>query len=114
MKRKPAIIFENINANHTINVVFAAGADNFDLPIDFSVVSSLKNISENQLFMVYPNPAKSKLQAKCPKGFQILSIAGQVLLQSSTFTNEIDLSSLKDGVYLLKSEGQIAKFTKKS
>lgn len=114
VKRKPAIIFENINANHTINVVFAAGADNFDLPIDFSVVSSLKNPAENQSFMVYPNPAKSKLQAKCPKGFQILSIAGQVLMQSSTFTNEIDLSSLKDGVYLLKSEGQIAKFTKKS
>ncbi|QBN20501.1 T9SS type A sorting domain-containing protein [Flavobacterium nackdongense] len=111
--REPAIVFQNINTNHTVDVVFASGADTYDLPINFATLSVKKNDNDQEPFIVYPNPAKSKIYADCKNGYKILSISGQILLQSSLPTSEIDISSLSDGIYLLKTETQLSKFTKK-
>ncbi len=111
-KREPAIVFDTINADHKIDVVFAPGADTFDLPVDFQSLSLQDFDQEKNTFMIYPNPAKSKIYADCQKGFEVLSLTGQVLLKSSVPTTEINIASLKSGLYFLKTNSKIAKFIK--
>lgn len=76
--------------------------------------------------LVYPNPAKEKIYLSIKHSenddlkVQVYSIAGRIL-KSSTFTYsnspiEIDISSLKNGVYFMRIESsevpQIVKFVK--
>jgi hypothetical protein len=112
-KREPSIVFENINANHTVDVVFSSGVDTYDLPMDNLTLSVKKNKNDLQPFVIYPNPTTTKIYADCKNGYEILALSGQKLLKSLLPTTEIDISSLSDGVYLLKTETHISKFTKK-
>lgn len=64
-------------------------------------------------FVYYPNPATTFINANCVNGYQIYNAVGQLLLESNQNTNQIDISSLPVGVYVLKTGGQVGKFVKK-
>lgn len=62
----------------------------------------------NDILIVYPNPANDfiKIESKMTKvlSVEILDINGKVLLQSAETKDEIDVSRLAAGAYLLKIE----------
>jgi hypothetical protein len=63
--------------------------------------------------LIWPNPAKNKIFVNCPKGYQILSLCGKILMQSNESSSEIDIQSLTEGTYILKTDNQTQKFIKK-
>ena len=72
----------------------------------------------NTLPQVYPNPSKDFIYVKnCNKesgDLAIYDLHGVLLMTKSimSFSDAIDISSLKQGLYLLKVDGQIIKFSK--
>jgi hypothetical protein len=73
--------------------------------------SKLKQVSSEQEFKVYPNPAKEILYIKLPDveknsnyNYEICNSQGQVVLslQNKVALDKIELNNLSDGIYLLK------------
>ena len=73
--------------------------------------SKLKQVSSEQEFKVFPNPAKEILYIKLPAlennskfNYEICNSQGQVVLslQNKVALDKIELNSLSDGIYLLK------------
>lgn len=113
VERKPAVVFNSISTSHTIDVVFAPGNDFFDLPIDIETTISSTNEMQDETFTLYPNPSNDIIYVDCPNGYQIISLCGQVLMKSTSFTKEIDIQSLPEGAYILKTNKYMTKFIKK-
>ncbi len=75
--------------------------------------TSLTGITENkkELVTIYPNPANDKLTIDCAENkktkIQGYNMLGKCVLQGelSSGTNEIDVSSLSKGVYIIKMTG---------
>jgi hypothetical protein len=74
--------------------------------------SKLKQVSSEQEFKVFPNPAKEILYIKLPAlennskfNYEICNSQGQVVLslQNKVALDKIDISNLSDGIYLLKA-----------
>lgn len=85
--------------------------------IYFVQVSSISDIDVQNTMFVYPNPARDFIKiANNSKENQILaiySIDGRMLVKQNYSGNEtIDISSLKEGLYILKLNGQTFKFSK--
>lgn len=70
----------------------------------YKALVSLNQAEEQVDFKFYPNPTSSKIYFQGISGVekQILDISGRLLL--STHENEIDLSNLSQGVYILRVE----------
>ncbi|MDA3854329.1 MAG: endonuclease [Bacteroidales bacterium] len=76
--------------------------DNVKLTGD--IVASVKDVAFPQLEL-YPNPASSFVRLSQDADlFQVISISGQVVMTKSNIkaTNEIDLSMMKKGIYLVR------------
>ena len=73
---------------------------------NLAVVDGITDISTQNQFLVYPNPATNTLylQSQQTGSLVLTDITGRVILQSSVInhTSQIDLSTLAKGVYLLK------------
>lgn len=85
--------------------------------IYFVHVSSVSEIDVQNTMFVYPNPARDFIKiANNSKENQILSIYsidGRMLVKQNYSANEgIDISSLKEGLYIVKLNGQTFKFSK--
>lgn len=85
--------------------------------IYFVHVSSVSEIDVQNTMFVYPNPARDFIKiANNSQENQILSIYsidGRMLVKQNYSANEgIDISSLKEGLYILKLNGQTFKFSK--
>ncbi|MCW3807515.1 LamG-like jellyroll fold domain-containing protein [Plebeiibacterium marinum] len=87
--------------------------------IIFSDISSAISLQPVQsTISVYPNPAKNKLfvtgLTSSDKFIYIYSISGQLLAQKqiSATTEQLDISFLKSGVYILKTNSDTLKFCK--
>ena len=74
--------------------------------------SKLKQVSSEQEFKVFPNPAKEILYIILPDlennskfNYEICNSQGQVVLslQNKVALDKIDISNLSDGIYLLKA-----------
>jgi hypothetical protein len=109
-------------ANNVVN--FAPDAIH-GTPIAPFVISNaptgLEDITANQI-TVYPNPVKDLLQInhslKSIDILQLTDLTGRILIEETNFTeNTLNLSSLANGVYLLKltkdSQNVVIKVTKK-
>jgi hypothetical protein len=61
---------------------------------------------------LYPNPAQSTIYSSVGlKNFQILDVTGRVVsVYNSVAVKEINLSSLSDGMYWLRSNGVVKSF----
>lgn len=85
--------------------------------IYFVYVSSVSEIDVQNTMFVYPNPARDFIKiANNSQENQILSIYsidGRMLVKQNYSANEgIDISSLKEGLYIVKLNGQTFKFSK--
>ncbi|MCQ2327299.1 MAG: T9SS type A sorting domain-containing protein [Bacteroidales bacterium] len=85
--------------------------------IYFVQVSSVSEIDVQNTMFVYPNPARDFIKiANNSQENQILSIYsidGRMLVKQNYSANEgIDISSLKEGLYIVKLNGQTFKFSK--
>ena len=77
------------------------------------IVSGLKNAKANNSLAVYPNPVKSDM-ITLPRiaDVQIFSLAGHLLLESKN-SMKVNVSTLKQGVYMVKdNEGNVSKLIK--
>ena len=66
-------------------------------------------MTNNQQFQVYPNPTSSTITVKTEQPttqIQVLNLAGQVLKTFTQTNNQINVSDLTPGVYLLQVTGQ--------
>ena len=84
--------------------LFRANSEGFILWEITSITTGTKEVSSNQLFDMYPNPAISELHILNKElllKIEIYNSAGQ--LQFSTNQSVIDISSLKSGTYILKA-----------
>jgi hypothetical protein len=65
------------------------------------------NLLETTDFSIYPNPANNflNIKGKNIESAQIFTITGQSITQVSVINNQIDISTLKQGIYLIKLNG---------
>jgi hypothetical protein len=72
----------------------------------YKALVGLQNVENEETLNVYPNPTSSKLyiQGRLNAKKQILDISGRVLL--CTDENEIDISNLNQGIYILQIENK--------
>ena len=85
---------------------------------DFSQAGFVLGINEINTFSdkVYPNPVVDKLYIKrknIQTTYEIYNLKGQVVLSKQLINNQIDLSELNAGIYILKIDNQHFKILKK-
>lgn len=107
------ILFSNSNIDFTIHHVISSCANN---PIEV-VTSSILSNEENSI-SIHPNPSNSIVTMSEPiSEWNIYTMDGKLVLDSKNITNQIDVSGLENGMYILaykhKGERQIRKLLKK-
>jgi hypothetical protein len=70
-----------------------------------------ENDVSNQI-IIFPNPANETLYFSKEADFEIIDIQGKVLLQNKSAVKSIDISSLKAGLYFVKTDNRMMKFVK--
>jgi hypothetical protein len=82
------------------NVIFTVGE---------TITTSIREtLLEDQLVLLYPNPVKNTLNVEMRLadakiiGYQVVNLTGQVVMNQLIDTNQLNLSSLTTGVYILK------------
>lgn len=86
--------------------------------IIFGTATGVQNIVQKNNFQVFPNPSKNFILLRnIPEGEYIVSIysisGSQIFnMKTSSILNSIDVSSLKTGMYLIKANNYVTKFTK--
>ena len=84
--------------------------------LSFSPITSVQNTFENNEIVAYPIPSHNSLTIKnIPLGVSelcIYSMSGTKLIILNVLNNKIDISGLAKGIYLMKINNQILKFTK--
>lgn len=93
---------------------------NFDLDLQNNLLCSqylYTSIPETSFsFDVFPNPSDGIIHINCstrkPKTVTIYNLAGKVMLKT-TLSNEIDLSALDSGIYLIQVSDQSTSATRK-
>jgi uncharacterized delta-60 repeat protein len=72
---------------------------------------------ENNVLKIYPNPVKDLLQLECGElrinRVKILDLSGRVIQQFNNPSNQIKVSALSQGIYILKIETNNGILTKK-
>lgn len=83
----------------------------------FGTVSGVKNLRyTNTEILVYPNPASDYLYVKTTDNqtIQIMNISGATVIsqKASDRETQIHIADLAKGIYILKLDHKVAKFTK--
>jgi len=83
------------------NVYFGYGIPNFAAALENAL--QVNTIFENQ-FLLYPNPAATKVFVHLPKGFEKAEVVfynslGQMVLEKPNVSLDINIESLKSGLY---------------
>ena len=85
---------------------------NFDITIDAACVTSTDDIPSAEVFQLYPNPTNGQVNLRWNEAtaldynLRVFNVQGQVLQQATvaqgTTTQQLDLSALPAGVYLVQ------------
>jgi hypothetical protein len=92
-----------------LNIWFAKTIASTNTTVDVSILNE-----RNDIFEVYPNPAKQQLKINfnaAPLPIDIYNLQGKREMQvsSKSMQNSIDISALKAGIYLLKCGASVRK-----
>lgn len=69
-------------------------------------------VQSDKNFTVFPNPGRDVIWFTQPiKEFDVYSITGKLVMTQLSAVNRIDVSSLEEGVYLIKSEVGVVRFS---
>jgi len=86
--------------------------------IVFSTATGIQNSTFNSNFQVVPNPAKNFIILRnVPEGeytVSVYSITGSQIfsIKTTSILNSLDISTLKTGMYIVKANNFVTKFTK--
>lgn len=82
--------------------------------IYFQSGESLNEMGLEQMAFVYPNPAKDNIRIIGVKNqdVEIFSADGKLVMNVKYDGKDINISSLQQGLYLIKTNGQTLKFNK--
>lgn len=105
------------------DMVFSYTAGNTDnlglasiLKLTFNSFTDVKNTLAESSLAVYPNPASNYILLKeVPQGdadIMVYSISGIKVLTFPGRLSKIDISSLKPGIYIVRVQNQMFKFSK--
>ena len=88
----------------------------FSYSVGGSPETGMNESIDSRTINIYPNPAKDQLSVSLPEGtgdfrIRLTNMVGQIMLESNT--ENIDLSSLKSGIYLLNLYSQKYNLNKK-
>ena len=86
------------------------GTSRYDMvTVTGTSTSDIKYPDPESEFNIFPNPASSVVNLSNPVNYKIFDLNGKILLTGSEKTS-IDISSIKKGVYILKTDlGEIRK-----
>lgn|SRR5574344_122212 len=80
-----------------------------------SSIAEVSNATEDNIFL-YPNPAKNYVKIanlSSKSRVQIFSLDGRKLYNNEAFLgSSIDISSLREGIYIMRVNGKTLKFSK--
>lgn len=84
--------------------------------IYFESLNSISEINNNENVFLYPNPAKDYIKIANLNGktkVKIFSLDGKMLYSNDyLLQSSIDISSLKEGLYVIKVDNKTLKFSK--
>ena len=114
------ILSQNLSVGqYYLEIYGTPNANSYQIPYAFGLTSTLSNedFISNNYFSVYPNPTNSRVNIKSDNKFdevEIFDVLGQKVLSSKISENqEIDMSLLQSGTYLLKLKNEeVIKTTK--
>ena len=77
-----------------------------------TITTGVSDVHWNEKVSIFPNPTNSVINVDCKNGFNIYSSTGQLVMQSSQATIQINISDLPTGLYILKAENHVGRFIK--
>jgi para-nitrobenzyl esterase len=72
----------------------------------------IEEVINSETLFIYPNPTNTLIHVDCQNGFQIFSSTGQLFKESIDPTNQINISDLPTGLYILKTNNMVGRFIK--
>ncbi len=107
-------LIQNLSENNTYSFSFSGGVEKNRFELRFSQLSNIENIS-NRDIIVYPNPAKDKIQIISNSeiiNIELSDISGKVLTQKNN-VKVVNIGHLTPGIYFLKITTKNGILTKK-
>ncbi len=106
------------NDSVIVTFAFVAASSLFNLQQTLSYIKTLYNnvngiqqTNRGNQFL-FPNPVEDKLYLMQASSYSIYNVIGQLVLQSSVSQNIINVSSLPNGIYSLKTTEKVMRFIK--
>ena len=99
-------IQDNIGNDQWYGMV-AMNTITYEAEINVPILTNIQERSVVEIFDVYPNPTKDQLNVKLlePSRITIVNFAGQVIYESFSKTETIDVSNLYPGLYFITIAG---------
>ena len=94
---------------------YRSNLKNSDVSVNCTGTVSNNNINNNR-FKIYPNPSNGKFIVMTENNvkIEILNILGNIIYQSNnSSTQEIDLSFVENGIYIININSENERFTEK-
>ena len=97
---------------------YRSNLKNSDVSVNCTGIVSNNNIdnNNNNRFNIYPNPSNGKFIVMTENNvkIEILNILGNIIYQSNnSSTQEIDLSFVENGIYIININSENERFTEK-
>ena len=111
VRREQAHVFGNVSINHTLEVIFEAGQDYFDLEIDPNVFSPVTSAHSGLILKdrinIYPNPARGDVTISGLNGknrIELFDSNGSLLLNKNSEKEKeiLNLAGFRPGMYVLR------------
>lgn len=104
------------NGNYALQITTNGCIDTSDCIVISGLGLGLDDLTANESITVYPNPSNGNftINSETPlKNISVANLTGQIVYSSTIDKNSltIDLSEMKNGVYILKLEGENVQFT---
>ena len=100
-----------VDGDYTVEVTFTSGCPTTSLPYTFTN-GSIGVYENSQLgIKIYPNPTTGILSLSKNANFKLYNLSGE-LLKTYFETNQIDISNLPNGVYLIRHNDSYQKIVK--
>jgi hypothetical protein len=99
--------------NDTMFYVFR-GTNTVTININVIGGTGVEEVSETKYFNLFPNPAKELINIKTenPTEFEILDVAGRLIMIVQPGEKSVDISMLEPGQYFVRGNGILRKFVK--
>lgn len=99
------------SGNYAVKHTSAEGCEVISGNFNFVVLNTNEGTGRG-ISPLYPNPSNDFINIDCSNGFQIIDAEGQLVRQSDSPTQQINISDLPKGLYLIKTGNRVERFIK--